>query len=251
VKSIQDPTSDQEPISEFGTYMQIFKADDYRGKRVRFSAAVRTQGVEGWAGLWMRIDGPDVIHPVSFDNMQDRPLQGDTACKRHSVVLNVARNATHVACGLLLSGKGQASLDSVRFEVVDNSVQVTDLLTPKVVEDPDAKKLGKLNIDALQNDEVPTGRVGHVWFNRGRVEASTLGVPPGSGKATNFFLPNRSPVPRARGFAGIAGVAFLQPDGSWRVIGGDRPWQYRDSAVRGGMRGKPVKLTVTREGFLQ
>jgi hypothetical protein len=40
----------------FATLMQQFKADAYRGQRLRFSAAVRTAGVEKWAGLWMRVD---------------------------------------------------------------------------------------------------------------------------------------------------------------------------------------------------
>jgi len=37
----------------------MFKADDYRNKRMRLSAAVKSEGIEDWAGLWMRIDGPD------------------------------------------------------------------------------------------------------------------------------------------------------------------------------------------------
>src|SRR5207248_1648149 len=38
----------------FGTYMQMFDAMEYRGKRLRFSAYVRSENVEDWAGLWMR-----------------------------------------------------------------------------------------------------------------------------------------------------------------------------------------------------
>ncbi len=59
----------------FGTLMQMFKADQYRNKRMRFSAAVKSDGVESWAGLWMRIDGPE-SESLGFDNMQNRPIRG-------------------------------------------------------------------------------------------------------------------------------------------------------------------------------
>jgi hypothetical protein len=39
----------------FGTLMQDFRADDYSGKRVRFSAMLKTENVADWAGIWMRI----------------------------------------------------------------------------------------------------------------------------------------------------------------------------------------------------
>ncbi len=57
----------------FGTMMQMFKANDYLNKRMRFSAVVKSGGIESWAGLWMRIDGP-TQRPLGFDNMQNRPI---------------------------------------------------------------------------------------------------------------------------------------------------------------------------------
>src|SRR5436189_2066267 len=41
----------------FGTLTQAFRADQYRGKRLRMTGYVKSDGVEGWAGLWMRVDG--------------------------------------------------------------------------------------------------------------------------------------------------------------------------------------------------
>lgn len=43
--------------SGFGTLMQMFKADNYRGKRLRLSGFVRSADVTDSAGLWMRVDG--------------------------------------------------------------------------------------------------------------------------------------------------------------------------------------------------
>src|SRR5215471_12417687 len=55
--------------------MQNFAAADYRGKRVRFSALVKSQDVEKWSGLWMRIDDRG-RQGAAFDNMEHRPIKG-------------------------------------------------------------------------------------------------------------------------------------------------------------------------------
>ncbi|HEX8686005.1 MAG TPA: hypothetical protein VF654_05865, partial [Pyrinomonadaceae bacterium] len=58
----------------FGTLLQRFKADDYRGRTVRLSAYVRTEEAD-WAALWLRVDG-QMKPSLRFDNMQDRPIRG-------------------------------------------------------------------------------------------------------------------------------------------------------------------------------
>src|ERR1041384_1652113 len=40
--------------SGFGTLMQTFKPDAFRGQRVRMSGYVRAKEVSEWAGLWLR-----------------------------------------------------------------------------------------------------------------------------------------------------------------------------------------------------
>jgi hypothetical protein len=58
----------------FGTLMQIFMATAYAGKRLKMSGSAKSEGVEDWAGFWLRVDGPDK-KSLSFDNMQDGPLR--------------------------------------------------------------------------------------------------------------------------------------------------------------------------------
>lgn len=123
-----------------GTVMQVFKADAYRGKRIRFSARVQTENVEGWAGLWMRVDGPNA-RILSFDNMQLRPLKGSTSCERKEVVLDVPAEAERISYGVLLSGKGAVAMTEPRIETVSNDVESTDLLLLKPLPKPlDAPK---------------------------------------------------------------------------------------------------------------
>jgi hypothetical protein len=108
----------------FGTYMQTFDATEYRGKRLRLSAYVKSERVDNWAGLWMRVDRDK--KPVAFDNMQDRPIKNTEGWTQHSIVLDVDARATAVAFGILLAGRGAVWIDDVTFEVVGEEVPVTD-----------------------------------------------------------------------------------------------------------------------------
>lgn len=109
--------------SGFGTLMQAIDAADYRGRRVRLSGFSKAAGVAGWAGLWMRVDGPQGV--LAFDNMQSRPIKGTADWKRCEVVLDVSSDASAIAFGLLLAGPGQVWFDDLGFEAVDGTVPVT------------------------------------------------------------------------------------------------------------------------------
>src|SRR5206468_564352 len=88
------------------------------------TSSVRTQDVAGWAGLWMRVDG-DKGKTLEFDNMQSRPIKGNTGWKRYEIVLDVPAEANLIALGMLMSSSGQAWMEDVRFEEVATSVPTT------------------------------------------------------------------------------------------------------------------------------
>jgi hypothetical protein len=110
----------------FGTYMQTIDAAEYRGKRVRLSVQVKSEGIADWAGVWMRVDSSS--GPIAFDNMQDRPIRGTQEWTNHAIVLDVGPNATAIAFGVLLTGKGSVWIDDVAMEAVGQDVAVTDVL---------------------------------------------------------------------------------------------------------------------------
>jgi hypothetical protein len=118
----------------FGTLMQAFRADKYLGKRVRFSAFVKSEGIQDWAGLWMRVDkGTD---SVAFDNMQERPIKGTTDWQKYEVVLDVPQDATGIFYGILLGGTGEVWLNSAKFEVVGADVPTTGGKGSKLADGP-------------------------------------------------------------------------------------------------------------------
>lgn len=78
--------ADEFEAGEFATIMQQFNATNFIGKRVRFSGFVKTQEVEGWCGLWMRIDNA-LSTILKFDNMQSRSITGTTEWNHYFCVL--------------------------------------------------------------------------------------------------------------------------------------------------------------------
>ena len=123
----------------FGAMYQTFKPDAYLGKRVRLAAAIRTVDVTGRAALCFRVDGPETNssgRSLAFDNMSSRPpISGTTAWAEHSCVLDVPAEATMIFISNILSARGELFWADVRFEVVDASVPVTQVLEPRLIRD--------------------------------------------------------------------------------------------------------------------
>lgn len=85
-----------------------------RGKRLRYSAAVRLEGVEGQgAGPWALVHGPmgNLAHV-------ERLEKGDAGWRRLAVEFPVGATAQVVEVGLTLSGGGRACIDDARLEIV-------------------------------------------------------------------------------------------------------------------------------------
>lgn len=127
--------SKESHIDGFGTIMQAFRADHYLGKRVRFSAFVKSADVQSWAALWMRIDKGST--QLTFDNMQNRPIKGTTDWQRYDVVLDVPQDATGIFFGILLGETGQVWISNAKFEVVGSDVQTTGgKASPEMPDEP-------------------------------------------------------------------------------------------------------------------
>ena len=102
--------------------MQVFGASEYGGQRVLVSGYVKTEGVEGWAGLWVRVDRSK--YRLSFfdrrlDGLVFSTMEGTTDWERHELVLNVPEDGGAIAIGISLEGTGQVWLDDVQFQVIE------------------------------------------------------------------------------------------------------------------------------------
>ncbi|NNJ53563.1 MAG: hypothetical protein HKP17_10370 [Ignavibacteriaceae bacterium] len=110
----------------FGTLMQSISAENYFGKRLQLSGYIKSENVEGWSGMWMRIDA-ESNESLGFDNMQDRAIQGTTDWNKYEIVLDVPLNSNTILFGVLLGGDGKVWFDNFELKEVDKNVPITDI----------------------------------------------------------------------------------------------------------------------------
>jgi len=123
----------------YTTLFQTSAAGALRGKRVEFSADVRTRAATGGAYLLLRAADANG-DPVAFDNMtmsfgpyrtMDRPVnravKGDSEWSTEHVVVDIPENAAVITYGVSLEGTGKAWIDNAHLEMVSDDVETTGI----------------------------------------------------------------------------------------------------------------------------
>lgn len=123
-KSAAFLSSNVEETGGFGTLMQTCSAADYLGKRIKLTGYIKSENVEGWAGLWLRVD-KNGGGSIRFDNMKDRSIKGSTEWTKCEIVLDVPKNSSTLNFGALLVGEGKIWFDGLKIETVKKSVPET------------------------------------------------------------------------------------------------------------------------------
>jgi C-terminal processing protease CtpA/Prc len=132
-----DPAT-PDKAAPFGNLMQSVDATAFRGRLVRFRAAVRAEvaGPPARAMLWMRVDRSG-SQAGFFDNMGDRPITSGE-WRYYEIVGDVDDDAVSVNIGMMLMGTGRAWLDDV---------SLTDLGKSAAIEPP--RPLSKRGLENL------------------------------------------------------------------------------------------------------
>ena len=131
-------------VHGYGALVQVVDATPHRGKRVRFSGQAKSAKMaNGWAGLWLRVDGPAADgeargRVLTMDNMAQRPIKGTSNWTRYEIVLDVPAEAATVQFGGLVEGEGHFWMDSLKLETVSLDVPVTG--TPLPPRTPSARR---------------------------------------------------------------------------------------------------------------
>lgn len=97
----------------FGSLARRIDVTPFVGKRVRLHGWVRTQGVTGWATLWLRVDGGEVTY-----EMADSPL-GTSSGWGEVVADAMIIGGKELTFGVALAGDGTAWFDDLSIEVVE------------------------------------------------------------------------------------------------------------------------------------
>jgi CubicO group peptidase (beta-lactamase class C family) len=89
----------------------------HRGQVIELKGYMKTKNVskDGYAGLWMRIDGE--IYTVAFDNMKSQKITGNNDWKEYSIQLPLFAKAKKIVAGGLVVGNGQIWIDDLRLYI--------------------------------------------------------------------------------------------------------------------------------------
>lgn len=141
----------------FAAAIQSIRPDEFRGKRVRLSGHLKSEGVAGWGGLWLRVDAADPMVTLDFDNMENRPVTGTSDWRKYDIVLDVPSEAEEIVYGFLLNGKGQLWADDLEIVAVGKEVVKTsrpfkpeDLAKAEEFRKKDPKRYEELKRKAIE-----------------------------------------------------------------------------------------------------
>ena len=105
----------ESPAGQKGAAITRSMAIDFTGRAIELRGYLRTEGVGGFVGLWLREDGE--AGTVALDNMQSRQLKGTTEWTQYSIVLPLQSDAKTLVFGVLMTGGGKAWADDLALLV--------------------------------------------------------------------------------------------------------------------------------------
>lgn len=113
----------------FGTLMQQCLPGKYKGKKLKVSARLKLKDVKDWAGIWFRTDINNPYTVLSFNNMQDKHLNGTVNWTEYSFEIDVPEETEMINYGALLVGTGQIWMDNFKLEIIGEMTDKVQILS--------------------------------------------------------------------------------------------------------------------------
>jgi len=88
---------------------------DFTGRTIELRGFLRTLDVDGFAGLWIHLEGE--TSRVAAENMERRQLKGNTDWAEYSISMPLDSSAKQLVFGVELSGTGKAWADDLQLLV--------------------------------------------------------------------------------------------------------------------------------------
>lgn len=104
-----------EQNGSFVSILQDVSPKLYLGKKVCFSASIKTDKVIGSAELWLLDQKEDEV--LSFDDMSGRAPSGTSDWHDYSIVLDVPNDSKKIRFGFMLNGGGTAWMKNPRLQL--------------------------------------------------------------------------------------------------------------------------------------
>ncbi|HEY8088540.1 MAG TPA: hypothetical protein VIF09_11860, partial [Polyangiaceae bacterium] len=115
----------RDTFGKYGTWMRRLPADSLRGKRVRVSVAVRTEGASRRADFWARAEAADSPGDGLGLGGEMQSLPPDADWATHAIVMDVPATAVAIEYGVGLAGPGRLWLDGAKAEAVGDDVPLS------------------------------------------------------------------------------------------------------------------------------
>lgn len=138
---------------------------DFGGKWLELRGFLRSESVSGFAGLWLREDGPSGV--LQFDNMQNRGVHGTTGWTEYSIHLPLDPNAHDLFIGVLVVGEGKVWADDLKLLVDGKSIALAPkrVIAPTILDTDHQFDAGSgITVSSLTKSQIEHVAVlGMVW----------------------------------------------------------------------------------------
>jgi len=137
----------------------------FGGKKVELRGFLKTEDVEGHAGLWLREDGTE--RGLEFDNMKKQRIDGTNEWTEYRVELPLHPDARDLYFGALVTGKGKIWVDDLELLVDGQPVWDAETLPQLITvfdtdtEFDDGSGIDLADLTHVQHDNLV--RLGKVW----------------------------------------------------------------------------------------
>lgn len=105
----------------FGAVYQKLEAKAWRGRTLRFSGWLRTEGTTGnryGAGAGLKLHSTRGGYPLEVAEMRHDAVHGTTDWTRYEIALKVPQEAEHIEAGLVLFGPGTVWFDGASLDLM-------------------------------------------------------------------------------------------------------------------------------------
>ena len=109
---------------------QMIRANDYRGKRIRFSGWLKARDLTGGAALWFRVDmesGDYVLDGMLPLNPTSDAAPGANGWVKYDTIADVPADAIGISFGVRLDGHGEIWADDLSITDVGARVATTTI----------------------------------------------------------------------------------------------------------------------------
>ncbi|WP_375436234.1 S41 family peptidase [uncultured Hymenobacter sp.] len=138
---------------------------DFQGKVVKLTGFLKTENVEGYAGLWLRVDGAQST--LAFQNTSKENVHGTTDWQAYTITLPLDNDARFLLLGGILPGTGTAWIDQLELTVDDKPLAQAPPKTVqrfKAEQDTAFQRGAGITLDNLSKQQVENLAVlGRVW----------------------------------------------------------------------------------------